>query len=74
MVRLREHQRLRDTRMFFQHATVREFCEPIEQITGRKVRSFLSSIDTDVQGLSIEAFVLHPAGYDGPSRIDAANP
>ena len=72
MVRMGEHQRLRDTRMFFQYATVREFCEPVEQITGRKVRSFLSGIDTDVEGLSIEIFVLHPAGYDGPSRIEAA--
>jgi len=72
MVTMEEHQRLRDTRMFFQYATVREFCEPVEQITGRKVRSFLSGIDTEVQGLSIETFVLHPAGYDGPSRIEAA--
>jgi uncharacterized protein YbcI len=72
MVRMGEHQRLRDTRMSFQYATVREFCEPVEQITGRKVRSFLSGIDTEVQGLSIETFVLHPAGYEGPSRIEAA--
>src|SRR5687768_10455197 len=72
MVRLGEHQRLRDLRMFFQYATVREFCEPVEQITRRKVRSFLSSIDTEVDGLSIETFVLHPVGYSGPSRIEAA--
>jgi uncharacterized protein YbcI len=72
MVQMGEHQRLRDTRMFFQYATLREFCEPVEQITGRKVRSFLSGIDTEVQGLSIETFVLHPVGYAGPSRIEAA--
>ena len=72
MVLMGEHHRLRDTRMFFQYATVREFCEPVERITGRKVRSFLSGIDTEVGGLSIETFVLHPAGYDGPSRIEAA--
>lgn len=72
LVGMGEHQRLRDTRMFFQYATVRQFCEPVEQITGRKVRSFLSSIDTEVEGLSIETFVLHPAGYSGPSRIEAA--
>ena len=71
MVKMGEHQRLRDTRMFFQYATVTEFCEPIERITGRKVRAFLSSIDTEVEGLSIETFVLHPVGYDGPSRITA---
>jgi uncharacterized protein YbcI len=72
MVKMGEHQRLRDTRIFFQYATVREFCEPVERITGRKVRSFLSGIDTEVDGLSIETFVLHPEGYDGPSRIELA--
>src|SRR5215203_2023732 len=72
MVKMGEHQRLRDTRMFFQYATVREFCEPVERITGRKVRSFLSALDTEVEGLSIETFVLHPEGYDGPSRIELA--
>jgi uncharacterized protein YbcI len=72
LVKLGEHQRLRDLRMFFQYASIREFCEPVEQITGRKVRSFLSAIDTQVEGLSIETFVLHPAGYDGPSRHDLA--
>lgn len=40
-----EHQRLRDTRMFFQYATVREFCEPVERLTGRKNRSIVSGID-----------------------------
>lgn len=72
MVRMGEHQRLRDMRMFFQYASVREFCEPVERITGRKVRAFLSAIDTEVEGLSTEMFVLHPAGYDGPSRIERA--
>ena len=73
MVRMGEHQRLRDLRMFFQYATIREFCEPVEQITGRKVRSFCSAIDTEVDGLSVETFILHPRGYDGPSRIDSAS-
>ena len=68
LVRLGEHQRLRETRLFFQYATVREFCEPVERLTGRKVRSFISGVDTEVDGLSIEAFVLHPQGYEGPSR------
>src|SRR5829696_3043829 len=72
LVAMGQHQRLRDTRTFFQYATIREFCEPVEQITGRKVRSFLSGVDTEVRGLSIETFVLHPAGYAGPSRIAAA--
>jgi uncharacterized protein YbcI len=70
LVELGEHQRLRDTRMFFQYATVRGFCEPVERLTGRKVRSFHSSIDTMVDGLAVETFILHPDGYSGPSRAD----
>src|SRR5919202_4207004 len=50
LARLGEHQRLRDVRMFFQYATVGEFCEPIERLTGRKVRAFVSGIDTAVEG------------------------
>ena len=72
LVQMGEHQRLRDLRTFFQYATVREFCQPVEHVTGRKVRSFVSGIDTEVNGLSVEMFVLHPVGYDGPSRIDRA--
>ena len=74
LAKMGEHQRLRDTRMFFQYATVREFCQPVERITGRKVRSFLSALDTEVDGLAIETFVLHPTGYAGPSRIEYAEP
>ena len=70
LVKLGEHQRLRDLRTFFQYATVDEFCEPVERLTGRKVKAFHSSIDTHVDGLSVEAFVLHPEGYDGPSRTE----
>ena len=62
-----EHQRLRDVRMFFQYATVDEFVEPIERITGRTVRGFVSGIDTE-EDISIETFFLHPAGSNEPSR------
>jgi uncharacterized protein YbcI len=72
LVKMGEHQRLRDTRTFFQYASVREFCEPVEQATGRKVRAFLSAIDTEADGLVTELFVMHPEGYDGPSRIERA--
>jgi len=68
LVKMGEHQRLRDTRTFFQYATVPEFCAPIEQITGRTVRAFHSSIDTKVDGMSVETFVLYPEGRDGVSR------
>jgi uncharacterized protein YbcI len=39
LAKMGEHERLREMRMFFQYATVREFCTPIEEITGRRVRS-----------------------------------
>ena len=68
LVKMGEHQRLRDTRMFFQYAAVAEFCEPVERLTGRKVRAFLSAIDTEVDGICVETFVLHPEGSDAPSR------
>ncbi|HEX8206572.1 MAG TPA: Na-translocating system protein MpsC family protein [Solirubrobacteraceae bacterium] len=72
LVRMGEHQRLRDLRMFFQYASVREFCTPVEAITGRKVRSFHSSIDTEVDGMAIETFVFYADGQHGPSRIEFA--
>jgi uncharacterized protein YbcI len=65
---LGEHQRLRDTRTFVQYATLAEFCEPVERLTGRKVKAFISGIDTEVDGLSMETFILHPEGSDAPSR------
>jgi uncharacterized protein YbcI len=65
---LGEHQRLRDTRMCFQYATIHEFCEPAERLTGRTVKAFISGLDTAVDGIAIETFVLHPAGADAPSR------
>jgi uncharacterized protein YbcI len=75
LVRMGEHQRLRDTRMFFQHASVREFCEPVERITGRKVRAYTSGIDTEIDGLSVETFVLHPAeAPNARSRIEFVEP
>ena len=74
LVKLGEHQRLRDIRMYFQYATLTEFCEPIERLIGRKVRAFISGIDTQVDGVSAELFLLHPEGYDGPSRIELGRP
>ena len=55
-----EHQRLRDTRMFFQYATEAKFKETVEQITGRTVRAFVSGIDTE-HDVSSELFYLEPA-------------
>ena len=73
LVAMGEHERLRDTRMFFQYATTREFGEVVERLTHRKVRAFVSGIDTAANGLSVELFVLHPEGSDAPSRLEIAN-
>jgi uncharacterized protein YbcI len=73
LTRLDEHQRVRDMRTFFQYATVKDFCEPIERLTGRRVRAFLSAIDTHVDGLAMETFVLYPEGSSGLSRIELGN-
>jgi uncharacterized protein YbcI len=69
--RLGEHERVRDVRAFFQYASVKEFCEPIERLTGRRVRAFVSGVDAETD-VSVETFVLHPAGSDAPSRSDLA--
>lgn len=60
MVALGEHQRLRDIRMFFQHASEEEFVEAVERLTGRRVRAFISGIDT-AKDVSCEVFQLEPA-------------
>ena len=59
LAELGEHQRLRDTRMFFQYASAEEFVGAVERITGRKVRAFVSGIDTE-QDVSSEVFYLEP--------------
>ena len=67
-----EHERLRELRTYFQYAYTREFCEPVERITGRRVKAFISGIDTAAEGVCSEVFILHPDGSDEPSRIERA--
>jgi uncharacterized protein YbcI len=52
-----EHQRLRDIRLFFQYAERSRFTEPVERITGRRVKAFVSGIDTH-SDIACELFVL----------------
>ncbi len=54
---LGEHQRLRDTRMYFQAATHDRFTEIVERLTGRKVRAFISGLDAGVD-ICAEVFYL----------------
>ena len=50
-----EHQRLREARMFFQYAVADQFVSSVETLTGRKVRAFVSGIDTHAD-VSAELF------------------
>jgi hypothetical protein len=54
---LGEDQRLRDTRVVFQHATQAQFCDVIERLLGRKVRAFISGMDTG-KDVAAEVFYL----------------
>jgi uncharacterized protein YbcI len=60
MAELGEDQRLRDTRTFFQHATEENFCTVIERLLKRKVRAFVSGVDT-AKDVSAEVFYLETA-------------
>jgi uncharacterized protein YbcI len=59
MLGLDEHQRVREIRMFFQHAAEKEFVDTVERISGRHVRGFVSGMDTH-QDISTEVFYLEP--------------
>jgi uncharacterized protein YbcI len=54
-----EHERLRDLRMHFQYMSEEQFVGTVEEITGRKVRAFVSGIDTK-RDVSAELFFLEP--------------
>jgi len=57
MAAMGDHQRLRDLRLYFQHATEDQFCEIIERVLGRKVRAFISGMDTE-KDVAAELFYL----------------
>jgi uncharacterized protein YbcI len=64
LVQLGEHERLRETRLFYQHAREQDFRDSIERITGRRVIAFMSAIDT-VADMACELFYLEPLNGDG---------
>jgi uncharacterized protein YbcI len=61
MVEVGDHQRLQETRMFFQHVCKDDFRASVERITGRKVRAFVSGIDTDTDVASEVFYLERPA-------------
>ena len=69
MAELGEHQRLRDVRMFFQHASENDFKETVEKVLGRKVWAFVSGMDTH-EDVAAEVFYLEPA--DGRANGETA--
>jgi uncharacterized protein YbcI len=59
MVEMGEAQRVRESRMAFQVATADRFVEAVEEVIGRKVRSFASATDPD-NGVVTEIFLFEP--------------
>jgi uncharacterized protein YbcI len=57
--RMGEHSRLRDMRTFFQYAAADQFIERVETVTGRRVRAFISGIDSN-SDVACELFLLEP--------------
>jgi uncharacterized protein YbcI len=68
---LGEHQRLRDTRLYFQYATEEDFRGVVERVIGRKVRAFISGMDTK-EDVALEAFYLEPAEQPTAARTERA--
>ena len=66
MLALDERQRVREIRTFFQHAVEAEFVQTVERISGRRVRGFVSGIDTN-HDIATEVFYLEsqPASVNG---------
>src|SRR4051812_10320457 len=62
-----EHQRLREMRTFFQYASEQQFVGSVERLSGRRVRAFISGIDTHPD-VACEVFVLEPE-VDAPGVI-----
>jgi uncharacterized protein YbcI len=71
LVEMGEFQRLRDVRLFFQYATEEELKRPIEEATGRRVRAFISGMDTQADA-SAEIFLLEEGDGSGEPVAPAA--
>jgi uncharacterized protein YbcI len=61
LVAMNEHERLREARLFFQHALEHEFRAIIERVLGRKTVAFMSGMDTR-HDVAVEVFTLEPQG------------
>ncbi|HEX4719152.1 MAG TPA: Na-translocating system protein MpsC family protein [Thermoleophilaceae bacterium] len=70
LVAMGEHARLRDARTFAQYASIQEFIEVAERLTDRRVRAFVSGIDTAADVCS-EVFYFEP---EPPPSEDGQSP
>jgi uncharacterized protein YbcI len=61
LVQMGEHQRLRDVRLFFQHASETELVVAVERASGRTVRAYVSGLDIRAD-IASELFYLFPVG------------
>jgi uncharacterized protein YbcI len=59
LVRLGEDERLRETRLFFQHALEHEFRTIVETVLGRRTLAFISGMDAG-RDVAVELFTLEP--------------
>jgi uncharacterized protein YbcI len=61
LVEIGEHERVREIRTILQEGTRQRFVNTVEELTGRKVRAFSSTIDPQA-GVVFEVFAFEPAG------------
>jgi uncharacterized protein YbcI len=69
MVELGEESRVRDGRVSFQAATAAEFIAAVEEILGRRVRSFASAVDPG-KNVVFENFAFEPVAGNGDTSED----
>ena len=55
---------VRDVRTVFQHTMADTFRAAVEEVTGRRVRSFMSQVDP-ASGYGVEVFILEPERLPG---------
>jgi uncharacterized protein YbcI len=66
-----EHERLREGRLFFQHALEPQFREVVERTLGRRTVAFVSGIDTR-HDVAVEVFTLEPQAASVQRSSDGA--
>ena len=67
LARVGEHERLRESRLFFQHALEDEFRTSVEKLLGRRTRAFISGIDTR-RDVAVEVFTVEPEQEAEPEQ------